>query len=416
MLSLSSVVEVRVNAIMASVSGSTFSTGLILAPAGESFFSGESASSQNPTSTDDPSSSGTTPSDEPDPSSGSAPSGGSASPSASISPEDRLRLFASAEDMLTAGFAATDPAYLAALAYFAASPAPDRVYVGLYAPSESIVSVLRDILSSTSDFYGFTVADPDPAAALSLLSALATLPGSGRYVFFCGAAGSVSEALSPDGILKQAYATGSSRVLTVYGSDLYAPAAVMGTAMGLARTRADSSFALCYQTVPGMLPTDLTESEIASFRAVNANVYITRGGHYRMLELGAAVSGARFDEVLFLDRIAADLQSAALSLLTSGSGKLPQTDETSAVFMNRFSAVLAGYTAAGILATSVWRGGEVGSLHSGDVIENGYLMWADSYDTQSDSDRAAHKAMPIHAALCFSGSVETLLIDVDVSL
>ena len=350
MLSLSSVVEVRVNAAVASVSGSTFSTGLILAPAGESVCSGESASSQNPTSTDDPSSSGTTPSDDPDPSGGSA----SVSPSASISPEDRLRLFASAEDMLAAGFAATDPAYLAALAYFAASPAPDRVYVGLYAPSESIVSVLLDILSSTSDFYGITVADPDPAAALSLLSSLATLPGSGRYVFFCGA-GSVSEALSPDGILKQAYATGFSRVLTVYGSDLYAPAAVMGTAMGLARTRADSSFALCYQTVPGMLPTDLTESEIASFRAVNANVYITRGGHYRRLELGAAVSGARFDEVLSLDRIAADLQSAALSLLTSGSGKLPQTDETSAVFMNRFSAVLAGYTAAGILATSVWR-------------------------------------------------------------
>ena len=34
----------------------------------------------------------------------------------------------------------------------------------------------------------------------------------------------------------------------------------------------------------------------------------------------------------------------------------------------------------------------------------------------SDADRAAHKAMPIHIALCPAGSVETLLISVDVGL
>ena len=30
-------------------------------------------------------------------------------------------------------------------------------------------------------------------------------------------------------------------------------------------------------------------------------------------------------------------------------------------------------------------------------------------------DRAAHKAMPIHAALCFAGSVESLVIDIHVT-
>ena len=136
----------------------------------------------------------------------------------------------------------------------------------------------------------------------------------------------------------------------------------------------------------------------------------------RLLENGTVVSGKRFDEILSLDRIAADLQEAALELLTSGTGKLPQTDETSAVFINRFSAVLSEYTARGILATGIWRGQAVGSLEYGDTIGNGYLLWADSYDRQSDADRAAHRAMPIHAALCLSGSVETLLIDVDVSI
>ena len=149
---------------------------------------------------------------------------------------------------------------------------------------------------------------------------------------------------------------------------------------------------------------------------MNANVYITRGANRRLLENGTTVSGIRLDEVLALDRISADLQEAALSLLTSGSGKLPQTDETSAVFINRFSAVLAGYAAAGVLAAGRWRGSAAGRLQPGDMIENGYLLWAESYDLQSDADRAAHKAMPIHVALCMAGSVETLLIEIDVSI
>ena len=374
MLSLSSVVEVRVNTAQPADSGTAFSTGLILSPFART-----------------------------------------------ITDSNRLRLFASAADMLSAGFVVTDPAYQAALAYFAASPAPDRVYVGLYDSGENAeetpFEALEEILSETVDFYGICLCESDNDRALTFLNSLSGLSApTGGYVYFCGAAGSVSDAISASGLLSAACATGSSRVLTVYGSDIYASAAVMGTAMGLSRAYSDSAFALCYQRIPGMLPTDITESEIAQLKALNCNVYITRGSNRLLLENGETVSGIRFDEVLSLDRIAFDLREAALALLTSGTGKLPQTDETSAIFINRFSAVLAGYEAAGVLAAGLWRGSAAGTLEPGDVLENGYALWAESYDLQSDSDRAAHKAMPIHVALCMAGSVETLLIQVDVSL
>ena len=353
MLSLSSIVLVTVNTASPIAAGSAFSTGLILAPA------------------------------------------------SAVSEETRLRLYASAADMRADGFSASDPAYLAASAYFAATPAPDRLYVGLYASNENPADIFRQILGRTADFYGVCLCETAPAKQIAFLEAFPSLVD--RMVLFCAGTGTVSEALSVSGILRKAFATGSNRILTVYGADLYAAPAVMGTAMGLSRAYSDSAFALCYQQIPGMLPTDLTESEIASLKAVNANVYITRGANRRLLENGTTVSGIRLDEVLALDRISADLQEAALSLLTSGSGKLPQTDETSAVFINRFSAVLAGYAAAG-------------RLQPGDMIENGYLLWAESYDLQSDANRAAHKAMPIHVALCMAGSVETLLIEIDVSI
>ncbi len=364
MLSLSSIVQVRVNVVSPAAGNSAFSTGLILAPAD------------------------------------------------SVTGETRLRLYASADDMLADGFEATDPAYLAAKAYFTASPAPDRVYVGLYTSEETPASVFREILSTSADFYGVCLAEADDEKVLAFISAFPEL--ADRHAFFCAAAGSVTSAAS--GILRAVYETHSSRILPVYGSDIFAAPAVLGTAMGLAREHAADSFMLCYQQVPGMLPTDLTESEISALKALNANVYIVRWASRRLLENGTVASGHRFDEILSLDRIAVSLQEAALELLTSGASRLPQTDETSAVFINRFSAILAEYAASGILATARWRGAPVGRLAPGETVENGYRLWADSYDLQSDADRAAHKAMPIHAALCLSGSVESLVIDVDVTM
>jgi hypothetical protein len=42
------------------------------------------------------------------------------------------------------------------------------------------------------------------------------------------------------------------------------------------------------------------------------------------------------------------------------------------------------------------------------------MLWADSYDHQSEADRAAHRAVPIHVALTMAGSVESIVIMVNV--
>ena len=47
-------------------------------------------------------------------------------------------------------------------------------------------------------------------------------------------------------------------------------------------------------------------------------------------------------------------------------------------------------------------------------VENGFALWADSYDDQSEADRAAHKAVPIQCALTLAGSLESVVITVNV--
>ena len=94
-------------------------------------------------------------------------------------------------------------------------------------------------------------------------------------------------------------------------------------------------------------------------------------------------------------------------------------DISSAIFdpelgCTAFTVERMNYTDRGILATAAWRGSDVGPVRNGEVIENGFRLWADSYDNQSDADRAAHKAVPVQAALCLAGSIESIVITVNV--
>ena len=125
-------------------------------------------------------------------------------------------------------------------------------------------------------------------------------------------------------------------------------------------------------------------------------------------------SGARYDEILYLDKIADDLQNAAVTLLAENPDKMPQTDDSTAQFVNRFSSILMGYTERNVLASGIWRGTDTGPLVSGDTVENGFALWADSYDDQPDADRLAHKAVPIQVGLVLAGSIESIVITINV--
>ena len=44
------------------------------------------------------------------------------------------------------------------------------------------------------------------------------------------------------------------------------------------------------------------------------------------------------------------------------------------------------------------------------------MFWADSYDDQSEADRAAHRAVPVQCALCLAGSIESIVIEIKVEI
>ena len=338
---------------------------------------------------------------------------------ASYTAAKRLRSYANSAEaaagMIADGFPASSEPYKAAQKYFAASPVPGRLLVSCYPNSESPVQALDALLEKTEDFYGIALADTrTDAEVLALNTHIAGLDKP--LMLFHAITGTASAAVASGSLLDQLHSASSRRVIATLSTAVSDAGAVMGTAMGLQAAHAASSFALCYKPVGGMQPSDLTQAQVDAIEALGGNVYVTRGKTHTLLEKGSTPSGYRYDEVLYLDMIAEDLQNAAVALLADNPDKLPQTDDASAQFINAFSSILAGYTARGILATAAWRGSAVGRISVGDYIENGFLLWADSYDNQSDADRDAHKAMPIQAALTLAGSLESVVISVNVSV
>ena len=329
----------------------------------------------------------------------------------------RLQAYSSAAEaaagLAALGFGTTSEPYKAAIKYFAASPSPGRLLVSCYPEGEDLRTALDNVLDRTAAFYGVMVCGTlTPVHWLAFAQHAESLPRP--LMLFVPVTGTVASAIADDGILDKLHGAQIKRALPFYCAAPSDCAAVMGTAMGLELSHKGSAFALCYKTVNGIVPSDLTQSEVESLKSLNCNVYVARGYTHFLLENGTAANGRRYDEVLYADRIAEDLQNAAVTLLAENPDKLPQTDDSTAQFINRFSSILMGYTDRGILASSVWRGADLGPVRNGEIVENGFLLWADSYDDQSDADRAAHKAMPVQAALTPAGSIESIVITVNV--
>lgn len=118
-------------------------------------------------------------------------------------------------------------------------------------------------------------------------------------------------------------------------------------------------------------------------------------------------------EIFFVDSTvgrhayAVRLQAAAATRLIQ-QPKIPQTDEGQSTLESALVVVHEQFVRNGFLGRGlVWNGVGFGELSTGDVLENGYYMYSDSYTLQSQSDREARKAMPIQIAAKEAGAIHS---------
>ena len=343
-------------------------------------------------------------------------------PSAVLDTTTRFATYDSLAAMATAGFADSSPEYKAAAKYFGVNPSPASVVVIFYSTAdgtaETPVTALLDAIDKGAQFYAVYYCPKASETSANIMAYVegidSALTSMNRGVQFYGATGTVSSLVTSGGLF-YAMSAGYRRSVGLYcTSQADDAAALMGLAMGMSRTHTNNAFSLCYKTANGVSVNNLTETEVNSIKDVNANVCVERVLNRYTIEAGAVCSGLRFDEVLYIDRIAYEIQTGLYSMIADSDTKLPQNDSTSTLFINTIAGILESYYNAGVLATGAWRGAAISGISTGDVVDHGYNISVDSFDMQSVSDRAARKAMPITVLLLLSGAVESVVLNLNI--
>jgi len=335
---------------------------------------------------------------------------------------NRYKAYASLAEMAADGFQTTSDEYKAAAKYFGVDPAPKSLVMifcnAASGSEETPVEAIVDAINKGAEFYAVYWI---PASGVSqyetkLRAIAAAFEEMNKGVVFYGVTGEVDTVTGASALMATLKGDDTKRAVALYCTSSEDDAAgLMGAAMGLSRVHQDDVFSLCYKSVASATINNITEADVNKIKAVNGNVYVQRTKGRSFVENGATASGMRFDDVLYVDRMTFEIQTAIYELIADSSAKLPQNDSTSALFLNAIHGVLENYYNMGALDTAPWRGAAIeDKITTGEYVEHGHAEFVDSFTLQSDADRLLHKAMPITVLLCLSGSVESIEITVDV--
>ncbi len=185
--------------------------------------------------------------------------------------------------------------------------------------------------------------------------------------------------------------------------------------LGVDYNASQSALTLMYKTEPGVVAENLNSTQAAALDGKNCNVFVAYDNDTAILQNGVMSSGDFADTVAFMDWLATTLQTVAYNVLYTTLTRVPQTDSGMHLLTTACERVLQQGVVNGYIAPGQWNGDGFGTLKNGDLLPNGYYIYAARVDTQLPQDRAARKAMPIQIAVKLAGAVHTMTISVVVN-
>jgi hypothetical protein len=329
-----------------------------------------------------------------------------------ISTTTRVAEYASLAEMAAAGFSLSSPEYLAASRYFAATSKPTRLLVGRQGSGETPVAALTACRLANSEWYAAFIPGANDSESSAVAAYVESASPLTQYIFQsstaaikAGTAGNLFETLK---------ASGYDRTQAIFSTDAYLGAAVLGYACGQVSGLANSAFTLKFKRLPGATAETLTSANVTSIQNNNGNVYVERMKGRPWYENGTNCSGAYFDEILYYDKLATDIQNAIADQLYQVD-KLPQTDDGMAQLASVVSVPCEEGVNIGYLAPGQWNGEPVLELKTGDFLPKGYMVQFDSIDQQSQTDRDARKAPNIYVSVKGAGAIHSVTIAINVN-
>lgn len=194
------------------------------------------------------------------------------------------------------------------------------------------------------------------------------------------------------------------------GANKHAVASALARGFVVDFAQYNSTLTLKFKQMPGVAPSDITETQRLALVAKNINYY-TQFGESAMIAEGVMASGNFFDEVHGLDWLQNNIETRVFGRLYTTVTKIPQTDKGVAVLVHEIEKGLQDAVNNGLLAPAYWDGEDIGEVKRGDFLPKGFYVFAQPVRLQNRSDREARKAPPIKFIACGAGAIHFVNID-----
>jgi len=325
-----------------------------------------------------------------------------------ITTAERVQVYSSTEEMISAGFASESDEVAAATLYFAQNPAPAQIAVGVQDDSETAVAALTACRSANSDWYAALLVGAAKADIIAMAAYVeSATPASVLFYttadsdVIAGTAGNVCLALQ---------SADYRRSIGQYSTQTEnAAAAIMGYACGAS----DTAYDLMFKTESGVTAETLTTAQATILANANCNYYSTYDSSYTFFSKGVMADGSHFDEVIGIDILTANIKANIMSVLTSNT-KVPLTDAGTTMITSAITDACNDSLTSGFIAAGVWNGADVLDLSTGDTLSTGYSIQAESVTSLSTADKTARKSPAIYVCINLAGSGESFTITLNV--
>lgn len=314
--------------------------------------------------------------------------------------------------MVADGFATTDDAYKKAVIYFSQSEKSSQLAVAGTNASETAANAFTRIRNLNDKFYCFCFADTVEDANVAAVAALVE-SSSIPTIYFVGSTDEKLIQASTTNLAKTIQTAAYTRTFVFYSLDENIDAGMVGLISGLNSLKVNSAYTAAYKTLVGITPSNLSDSELNTLVGYNGNAFTQFGNTYNFTYPCISGGGYHVDELFLIDAAASLVQQEVVAGLVA-TKKVPQTESGVDMLVAFASRACNTLENIGLIGGGIWNGEQVLNLNTGDAIENGYYIEAETIASQSAANRASRISPPIYIALLATGAIEHVVINVVV--
>ncbi|MEX3929744.1 DUF3383 domain-containing protein [Paraburkholderia sp. BR10936] len=300
----------------------------------------------------------------------------------------------------------TDPDYIGAwlgldnVAPTYIVPGVDQQQLG----AQTIPEALHTLSQTYSDWYAAVVCK-SPLSDDEISTTTEYIMAADRKVFGVTSMNAAQLEMVQTNVFRRLYDQQAYRVVAQYDhDDRYAIVSFLARALAVNFAGSNTTLTMKFKQQPLVTPEPITETEAAKAKALGMNYY-AYFDTVPMVAEGMVIGGRFFDEIHILDWFCDAAQKNVFAVLYQSVTKVPLTDAGTHRLIAAIERACKDGVRNGAFAPGVWNGDPFGTLETGDYLDTGWYIWADTVDNLSTSDRQDRRAPPIQVALKLAGAI-----------